>query len=40
LGKHDIRLMLYYNPNSGMGELYGHTYGNGEIPDPTGYFTI
>jgi len=40
LGKHDIRLMLYYNPNSGMGKLYGHTYGNGDAPDPSGYFNF
>ncbi|MDO6792074.1 hypothetical protein Q4588_14285 [Tamlana sp. 1_MG-2023] len=38
LGKHNIRLMLYYNPNSGMEDLYGNTYGNGEKPDPSGYF--
>ncbi|WP_404306089.1 alpha-L-fucosidase [Neorhodopirellula lusitana] len=40
LAKHDIRLMLYYNPNSGMQELYGNTYGNGAEPDPTGYFNF
>ncbi|QDT08269.1 alpha-L-fucosidase [Planctomycetes bacterium K23_9] len=40
LGKHDIRLMLYYNPNSGMQELYGNTYGSGTEPDPTGYFNF
>ena len=40
LGKHDIRLMLYYNPNSGMKQLYGDTYGDGDEPDPTGYFTF
>lgn len=38
LAKHNIRLMLYYNPNSGMEHLYGNTYGNGNTPDPTGYF--
>lgn len=38
LGKHNIRLMLYYNPNSGMEDLYGNTYGNGDTPDPSGYF--
>ncbi|MGJ8634332.1 MAG: alpha-L-fucosidase [Luteolibacter sp.] len=38
LAEHDIRLMLYYNPNSGMEELYGDTYGSGETPDPSGYF--
>jgi hypothetical protein len=40
LGKHDIRLMLYYNPNSGIQQLYGNTYGNGEEPDATGYFSF
>lgn len=40
LGKHNIRLMLYYNPNSGMERLYGATYGDGETPDPTGYFNF
>jgi len=40
LGKHGIRLMLYYNPNSGMEDLYGNTYGNGDTPDPTGYFNF
>ncbi|WP_283432501.1 alpha-L-fucosidase [Neorhodopirellula lusitana] len=40
LAKHDIRLMLYYNPNSGMQELYGNTYRNGAEPDPTGYFNF
>ena len=40
LGKHDIRLMLYYNPNSGMEDLYGNTYGNGKNPDPSGYFNF
>jgi hypothetical protein len=40
LGKYDIRLMLYYNPNSGMEDLYGNTYGNGETPDPTDYFNF
>ena len=40
LGKHNIRLMLYYNPNSGMEDLYGNTYGSGEIPDPSGYFNF
>ena len=38
LAKHDIRLMLYYNPNSGMDKLYGNTYGSGDAPDPSGYF--
>lgn len=38
LGKHNIRLMLYYNPNSGMEDLYGNTYGNGKTPDTSGYF--
>ncbi|MDQ8179561.1 alpha-L-fucosidase [Pelagicoccus sp. SDUM812005] len=38
LGKHGIRLMLYYNPNSGMEDLYGNTYGSGAEPDPSGYF--
>ena len=38
LGKHNIRLMLYYNPNSGMEDLYGNTYGKGITPDPSGYF--
>ncbi len=38
LGKHGIRLMLYYNPSSGMEDLYGNTYGNGDTPDPSGYF--
>ena len=40
LAKHDIRLMLYYNPNSGMEGLYGDTYGTGDAPDPTGYFNF
>ena len=40
LAKHDIRLMLYYNPNSGLDDLYGPTYGKGETPDPTGYFNF
>jgi len=40
LAKHDIRLMLYYNPSSGIEQLYGNTYGNGEEPDPTGYFNF
>ncbi|WP_103190796.1 alpha-L-fucosidase [Formosa algae] len=40
LAKHNIRLMLYYNPNSGMEDLYGNTYGNGKTPDPTGYFNF
>jgi hypothetical protein len=40
LGKHDIRLMLYYNPNSGMEDLYGATYGSGKKADPTGYFNF
>lgn len=40
LGKHDIRLMLYYNPNSGMDDLYGPTYGSGDTPDPRGYFNF
>jgi hypothetical protein len=40
LGKHDIRLMLYYNPNSGMEDFYGNTYGSGDSPDPTGYFSF
>ena len=40
LGEHDIRLMLYYNPNSGIKQLYGNTYDNGEEPDPTGYFNF
>lgn len=40
LGKHGIRLMLYYNPNSGMENLYGNTYGSGNTPDPTGYFNF
>ncbi|WP_083904865.1 alpha-L-fucosidase [Rhodopirellula sp. SWK7] len=40
LAKHGIRLMLYYNPNSGMDKLCGNTYGNGETPDPTGYFNF
>ncbi len=40
LGKYDIRLMLYYNPNSGMDDLYGATYGSGETPDPSGYFNF
>ena len=40
LGKHNIRLMLYYNPNSGMEDLYGNTYGSGDKPDPTGYFNF
>lgn len=40
LGEHDIRLMLYYNPNSGMQQLYGNTYGNSEDPNPTGYFNF
>ncbi|ANW96106.1 hypothetical protein AXE80_07370 [Wenyingzhuangia fucanilytica] len=40
LGKHNIRLMLYYNPNSGMEDLYGNTYGNGDQPDPSGYFNF
>lgn len=38
LAEHDIRLMLYYNPNSGMEDLYGNTYGSGDTPDPSGYF--
>jgi hypothetical protein len=38
LGAHNIRLMLYYNPNSGMEDLYGDTYGDGDVPDPSGYF--
>ncbi len=38
LGQHGIRLMLYYNPNSGMDDLYGHTYGSSAEPDPSGYF--
>jgi hypothetical protein len=40
LGKHNIRLMLYYNPNSGMDDLYGNIYGSGDTPDPTGYFNF
>lgn len=40
LGAHDIRLMLYYNPNSGIEQLYGNTYGSGDEPDPTGYFNF
>ena len=40
LGKHDIRFMLYYNPNSGIDDLYGHTYGHTDIPDPSGYFNF
>ncbi|WP_430931210.1 alpha-L-fucosidase [Saccharicrinis sp. 156] len=40
LGKHHIRLMLYYNPNSGMEDLYGNTYGHGKRPDPKGYFNF
>ncbi|CAA6677621.1 MULTISPECIES: alpha-L-fucosidase [unclassified Lentimonas] len=40
LAKHDIRLMLYYNPNSGIEQLYGNTYGSGDEPDPTGYFNF
>ena len=40
LAKYDIRLMLYYNPNSGMEKLYGDTYGTGQSPDPTGYFNF
>ncbi|WP_405563351.1 alpha-L-fucosidase [Polaribacter sp. Asnod6-C07] len=40
LEKHNIRLMLYYNPNSGMEDLYGNTYGNGKTPDPSGYFNF
>jgi len=40
LGEHDIRLMLYYNPNSGIKQLYGDTYGDGDEPDPTGYFNF
>ena len=40
LGKHDIRLLLYYNPNSGMEDLYGDVYGNGDTPDPSGYFNF
>ena len=40
LAKHDIRLMLYYNPNSGMEDLYGETYGSGDAPDPSGYFNF
>ena len=40
LAKHDIRLMLYYNPNSGMEDLYGDVYGDGETPDPSGYFNF
>ncbi|MDW5289708.1 alpha-L-fucosidase [Formosa sp. PL04] len=38
LKKHDIRFMLYYNPNSGMDDLYGNVYGDGDTPDPSGYF--
>ena len=40
LGKHDIRLMLYYNCNSGMEKLYGDIYGSGDEPDPSGYFNF
>ena len=40
LAKHDIRLMLYYNANSGMKQLYGDLYGDGDTPDPTGYFNF
>ena len=40
LGKHGIRLMLYYNANSGMKQLYGDLYGDGDAPDPTGYFNF
>ena len=40
LAKHDIRLMLYYNANSGMKQLYGDLYGDGDTPDPTGYFNL
>ncbi|MFC1760865.1 alpha-L-fucosidase [Planctomycetota bacterium] len=40
LAKHDIRLMLYYNPNSGMRQLYGNVMGNGPEPDPSGYFNF
>ncbi|MGJ8677043.1 MAG: alpha-L-fucosidase [Akkermansiaceae bacterium] len=38
LGEHGIRLMLYYNPNTGIEDLYGDTYGSGDTPDPSGYF--
>jgi hypothetical protein len=38
LAVYDIRLMLYYNPNSGIEDLYGDAYGSGEVPDPSGYF--
>ncbi len=40
LGEQGIRFMLYYNPNSGIDELYGPTYGKGPTPDPTGYFNF
>jgi len=40
LGKRGIRLMLYYNCNSGMEDLYGDIYGTGDSPDPSGYFNF
>jgi hypothetical protein len=40
LGKHNIRLMLYYNPNSGMEDLYGNTFGSGDTPDASGYLNF
>ena len=40
LGKQGIRLMLYYKANSGMKQLYGDLYGDGDTPDPTGYFNF
>jgi hypothetical protein len=40
LAKHDIRLMLYYNPNSGMKQFFGNVYGNGDERDPSRYFNF
>ncbi len=40
LKKYNIKLMLYYNPNSGMEDLYGNIYGNSGTPDATGYFNF
>ncbi|MGJ8639862.1 MAG: DUF5060 domain-containing protein [Opitutaceae bacterium] len=40
LAQQDIRLMLYYNPNSGIEQLYGNTYGSDDEPDPSGYFNF
>lgn len=40
LKKYNIKLMLYYNPSSGMEDLYGNIHGNGKTPDATGYFNF